>query len=440
MNPTETLRALFDAALSAVDPSRALIPHLKRVEEMVHSDKAERLFVAGFGKGALPMALAAEAALGSRISSGIVIVPKGSDLSLIPGRMEVLKAGHPDPDAEGVAATQKVMHLSEAADAQSLLLLLVSGGGSALLTAPASGITLAEKLQTARLLMRAGADIRELNTVRKHLSLIKGGNLARIAHPARVVALVLSDVVGDPLEVIASGPAFSDPSTFEQARSVLLRRGIAALVPEAVRRRLESGAKGEIPETPKPGDPVFDRVETRVVARNRDALEGAARAALGMGLTVRVREEPVTGEAREAGAMLAEEALQVRRTLAPGEIICLLSGGETTVTVTGGGKGGRNQEVALAFALKVEGESGIALLCAGTDGIDGPTDAAGAIVDGFTSGRARRNGLEPEAFLADNNAYVLLEAADALLKTGPTGTNVMDLQAVLVTGATDQST
>jgi glycerate 2-kinase len=434
MTDREMIDKFFCAALAAVDPFLALTPHLMQVRERYRTGGFDRMVVAGFGKAAVPMALAAEELLEAEISCGLVIVPHGSKLSALPRHIEVATAAHPHPDQAGVAATARILELARQADEKTLLLLLVSGGGSALLTSPAPGITLEQKLQTSRLLMEAGADIQELNTVRKHLSKVKGGRLAALAYPARIVTLAISDVPGDHPDVIASGPAYPDPTRFSDALAILERTGISARVPEPVRELLSRGAAGAIPETPKPGDPLFSLVTTVIAARNRDAREAAARAARHLELKVRISDVDVCGEARKAGQIAAEEALREKEKLAPGERLCLVSGGETTVRVVGKGKGGRNQEMALAFALAIDGVSGITFLSAGTDGIDGPTDAAGGIVDGNTAAAARGAGLDPARFLADNDAYSLLSRCAALVKTGPTGTNVMDLQIAIISG------
>jgi len=434
MTDRELIDNLFCAALAAVDPFLALPPHLLQVRETYRTGDYRRLLVAGFGKAAVTMALAAEEMLGGQIGGGLVIVPHGSRNCSSLKKIEVATAGHPHPDGAGVSASRRIMELAGTADRQTLLLLLVSGGGSALFTAPAQGLTLEQKLETSRLLMEAGADILELNTVRKHLSEVKGGKLAALAHPARLITLAISDVPGDRPDVIASGPAYPDPSSFGDALGVLARLGITDRVPAAVMERLLHGAAGELPETPKPGDPIFSSVTTIIATRNRDALEAAARAARHKGLKVHLLDGTVCGEARQEGKRLAELAIRKRQDLAPGERLCLISGGETTVRVVGKGKGGRNQELALSFALAIEGMPGITLLSAGTDGIDGPTDAAGGIVDGNTAAAARTAGLDPERFLAENDAYHLLERCAGLVKTGPTGTNVMDLQITLLTG------
>lgn len=443
MTDKELLDKFFCAALAAVDPFRALAPHLAQVEELYRTGGFERLAVAGFGKAAVPMALAAEQLLGGMIDSGLVIVPHEARVATAPVRIEVATGGHPHPDSDGLAASNRIVDLARRADEKTLLVLLVSGGGSALFTAPADGITLEEKLATSRLLMEAGADIRELNTVRKHLSKVKGGRLAQLASPARIVTLAISDVPGDRPDVIASGPAYPDPTTFPEALAIVERLGLRERIPATVRQRLLQGAAGAVEETPKPGHPLFSRVTTALIARNRDAVEAAAGAARARGIGTRILDRQVCGEAREAGERLARLALDEQAKLAPGERLCLVSGGETTVRVVGKGKGGRNQELALAFAAAIEAREGIALLSAGTDGIDGPTDAAGGVVDGDTTLVARAAGLDPERALADNDAYPLLGACGALLKTGPTGTNVMDIQIALVTGgepSSDQST
>jgi glycerate 2-kinase len=434
MTDREMLDRFFCAALAAVDPYLTLPPHLLKVRELYRSGGFGRLVVAGFGKAALPMALAAEQILGETINCGLVIVPHDTKPTTKPHHIEVATAGHPHPDRDGVAASKRIMELARTADDKTLLLLLVSGGGSALFTAPADGITLEEKLATSRLLMEAGADIGELNTVRKHLSNIKGGRLAALAQPARIITLAISDVPGDHPDVIASGPAYPDPTSFADAIEVLDRLQISTQVPATVLERLQRGSAGAIADTPKPDDPIFSSVTTVIVARNGTAVEAAAGAARSLGLTVQVLGEAVCGEARQAGQRLAEIALNLKKRLAPGERICLIGGGETTVRVVGKGKGGRNQELALAFAIATAGETGITLLSAGTDGIDGPTDAAGGIVDGATAAVAKAAGLDPARFLADNDAYAILDNCAALLRTGPTGTNVMDLQIVIVSG------
>lgn len=432
MTDREMIDSFFCAALAAVEPFLALTPHLHQVQEVYRTGGYDRIAVAGFGKAGIAMALAAEEILGSDIESGLVIVPHDARPSGLPSRIKVATGGHPHPDHHSLTASARIIELARDASEKTLLLLLISGGGSALFTSPAPGITLEQKMETSRLLMEAGADIVALNTVRKHLSRVKGGKLAALARPARVVALAISDVPGDRADLIASGPAYPDPTTFAEAVQVLERLSLTGRVPAAVRERLMQGARGEIPETPKPGDPAFSSVTTIIAARNHDAVKAAAHAAHKKGLKVQVVDGEVAGEARTEGRRLAEIALREREKLAPGERLCLVSGGETTVRVIGKGKGGRNQELALAFALAIDGVPGITFMSAGTDGVDGPTDAAGGIVDGSTAAKAKAAGLDPTSFLDDNDAYTLLESCSALVKTGPTGTNVMDLQIAIL--------
>jgi glycerate-2-kinase len=307
---------------------------------------------------------------------------------------------------------------------------MISGGGSALLVAPHEGITLPEKQQITQLLLRAGANIQELNTVRKHISRVKGGRLAELAYPARILSLILSDVIGDRLDVIASGPTAPDPTTFQDALGVIGRYDLADKIPEKVLGILMCGARGEIPETPKEKSQAFERVENIIVGSNKKAIEIAEREAAKRGYQVTILSSELQGEAREVGGWLARKAMAMR----DGSQICLISGGETTVTVKGSGLGGRNMELALAFAQEIKGIRGITFLSAGTDGTDGPTDAAGAIVDGETITRAEAAGHSPEAYLENNDSYHFFKATGGLFLTGPTGTNVMDLQIVLIDG------
>ena len=349
---------------------------------------------------------------------------------LIPEGAEWQDAGHPLPTEGSIAAARRALEIARSSGPDDLLVVLLSGGGSALMTLPADGITLADKQQTARTLMEQSADIYELNTVRKHLSAIKGGQLAASARGS-VLTLAVSDVVGDDLSVIASGPTVADNSTYAQALAVLNAHGGLAAYPAAVVERLQRGANGAIAETPAAGDSSLQRSIARVIGPQRGAIDGAEAAARQRGYDVLVIREPVTGEARESAVAhvqrVAGEGLKMRRPL------CVISSGETTVTVRGRGRGGRNQEFSLAMAstLGVLGDR-VAAASIGTDGIDGPTDAAGAIVDSSTLERAQAAGLAPDAFLNDNNTYVFFERLGDLIKTGPTATNVGDLQVILV--------
>jgi glycerate 2-kinase len=366
-------------------------------------------------------------------------VPVRTMLGVGPARPEALPAGarwqdasHPLPDEGSLAGARLALAMAEGAAPDDLLLVLLSGGGSALMALPAPGIALEEKQQTARTLMAQGADIHELNTVRKHLSAIKGGRLAA-ASRGNVLTLAVSDVVGDDLSVIASGPTVPDDSTYAAALEILTARGGHGRYPAAVVEHLRRGAAGERPETPKPGDARMDRAMARVIGPQRGAIEGARRAAEALGYHVHIVAEPVTGEARTAAGRLVDRIEHERQTL-PAPPLCIIASGETTVTVVGKGRGGRNQELALALASELPRLGAqTAGASIGTDGIDGPTDAAGAIVDTSTLARARAAGIgDPDVYLNNNNTYEFFDTLNDLIRTGPTSTNVGDLQVILV--------
>ena len=351
--------------------------------------------------------------------------------ALLPEGAEWQDGGHPLPTEGSVAAARRALEIAGSSSPQDLLVVLLSGGGSALMTLPADAISLADKQQTARTLMEQSADIYELNTVRKHLSAIKGGQLAAAA-TGMVLTLAVSDVVGDDLSVIASGPTVADDSTYAQALDIVSARGGTGAYPRAVVDRLTRGADGVLPETPATGDARLLRSTARVIGPQRGAIEGAESAARTLGYHVLVIREPVTGEARDSArdhvSRVAAEAHSLPRPL------CVISSGETTVTVRGQGRGGRNQEFTLAMGATLDALGDrVAAASIGTDGIDGPTDAAGAIVDSSTLSRAQIAGLSPDAFMNDNNTYAFFERLGDLIKTGPTATNVGDLQVILIT-------
>ena len=413
MTPREAIRAIWDAALAAGDVTPLVRRHL-------HVDRRyARVFLLGAGKASGAMAAAAEDVLGDRVAGGFVVVKDGDGGRL--RRVEIAEAGHPVPDTRGLAASARLLDVARGAGEDDLVLFLVSGGCSALTPAPAPPITLAEKQEVTRLLLASGAVIAELNAVRKHLSVFKGGQLARAAAPASVLTLALSDVIGDPLDVIASGPTAPDPSTFADALEVLARRGLASRVPASVSRRLEAGRAGEIQETPKPGDPLFQRVSNVVIGNNALVTDAAVAAARRLGYTTELATRELQGEARDVAR---EFVAQARRLPPPA---CLIAGGETTVTVRGKGKGGRCQEFALAAALELSPTDRIAILAAGTDGTDGPTDATGAIVDAASVARGSAAGVDVRRTLDDNDAYRFLHASGDLLVSGPTRTNLLDL-------------
>ena len=431
-------RAIFDAGVAAADPGRCVHQALAVTGDALRCgplrlplNTISSLRLVGAGKATAAMTATAEAILGDRIDCGAINTPSGPVRPL--ARVETFAAGHPVPDEAGVAGARRQLDLLAGLDPDSLVLGLFSGGGSALLPAPADGLTLAEKQETTRLLLACGATIDEINALRKHLSAIKGGLLARTAAPARVIALLLSDVIGDPLDTIASGPTHPDATTFGDCLAIVDRYDLRRQLPASVRQHLEAGGRGERPETPKPRDPCFARAESLVIGNNRLALDAAAHQARALGYEVLVLTSRLQGEARQAAASLvaiAQETAETNRPIA--RPACLIAGGETTVTLRGDGKGGRNQELALAAALQLSGWSAITLLSGGTDGIDGPTNAAGALADGQTVSRAQAQGLDARAFLERHDSYSFFAALDDLVITGPTGTNVMDLQIILI--------
>lgn len=425
---------IFHAVLKAIDPCGLIKERIDQIRSVYRERNYGRLYLISFGKAAYPMTKVVSDFADDLLTKGIMVTKYGHVLEAgVSHKIDVFEAAHPVPDLQGVLATERVIGLLEKADSGTLVVCLISGGGSALLVAPHKDISLAEKQQITQLLLRAGANIQELNTVRKHLSRIKGGRLAEIAYPARVISLILSDVVGDPLDVIASGPTSPDQTTFQDALKVIKLHDLGDKIPEKARLILIRGAAGEIPETPKEGNPVFVRVQNIIVGSNKKAIETAKREAQSQGYKTTIISAELQGEARDAATWLARKAIEVRRGLAgrsQGKI-CLISGGETTVTVRGSGLGGRNTELALAFAQEIKGMKGITLLSAGTDGTDGPTDAAGAIVDGGTIERAEAAGINPGDYLKNNDSYHFFKAAGGLFITGPTGTNVMDLQIIL---------
>jgi glycerate 2-kinase len=431
-NGIRIVEQIFLAAVDEADPHAAVKRHCGDIRSLYRDGGFERLLVIGFGKAAPAMASALEEPLGDIIDAGIIITKYGHGAGRGPGRIRLYEAGHPIPDENGLEASGQIIDLVERADERTLVVALISGGGSSLFVSPCDGVSLAEKQMTTDLLLKTGADIHELNTVRKHLSRVKGGRLAEIIYPATAVSLILSDVIGDRLDVIASGPTAPDPTTFSDALAVLAKYGLVRKVPEPVAELLAGGQMEIVLETPKPGNPVFRKVTNMIIGNNRMALDAARKKAGEIGVRAEVLSAEISGEAREVGKWLAHKALAVKRTMGTRTPFCLISGGETTVTVTGTGKGGRNMELALAFAMEIEGTSGITLLSAGTDGTDGPTDAAGAVVDGKTVMEAREKGINPEAYLDDNDSYDFFKGIEGLLVTGPTGTNVMDVQLVLI--------
>jgi glycerate 2-kinase len=431
-------REIFLAGLRDADPLDAIKKsvrlhndHLQVANRSYVLSGIRNLFVTGCGKAAARMALAIEDLLGDRVADGVVVIKYGHDLPL--QRIKVVEAGHPIPDEAGLDGARQIVELVQTADENDLVLFLISGGGSALFPGPADGLALADKQRTTQILLQSGATIQEINTVRKHISKLKGGRFAKLVAPAHLVSLILSDVVGDSLEAIASGPTVGDPTTFADCLEIIQRYELREKIPHSVVNLLQRGARGAVDETPKPSDAVFEKVQNVVIGSNQTALKAAKRKAEMLGYHTKILSSSIEGEsrtvARSHADLLKEITLMDKPVRRPA---CVISGGETTVIVRGDGLGGRNQEIALAAAIQIDGLDGAVVLSAGTDGTDGVTDAAGGIVDGSTIQRGRAKGLDATAFLARNDSYHFLKATDDLLITGPTFTNVMDLQVMLV--------
>jgi hydroxypyruvate reductase len=396
---------IFRAGLAAADPASAVERHFR-----IRPERYRDIWVVGAGKASAKMATALERRLGSRITGGFINVKDGHLARL--RRIELHECGHPIPDERGVAGARRIAEIARRAGPRDLVIAVISGGASAVMPLPAGPVTLAEKQETTRLLLACGATIHEMNAVRKHLSAIKGGRLAEMAAPAQVISLILSDVVGDDLSVIGSGPTAPDPSTFAGALAILDKFGLREKVPAAVRERLERGGD----ETPKS----LTNVRNVIVGSNRLAMDAAAKKARALGYRTLVLSSQIEGETRDVA--------RVHAAIIKEHTGCVLSGGETTVTLRGNGLGGRNQEFVLAAALDIAGWKDTVVLSAGTDGNDGPTDAAGAVADG---GTVPGCGLDAKRFLAENDSYHFFAQAGGLIKTGPTGTNVMDLRILL---------
>jgi glycerate-2-kinase len=427
-NPAASARLLLLAGIRAVNPRQLTATALASWTAGI---EVRTVDVIAVGKAAAGMVQGAADALGRAVRDGIVIAPDATE-ELPPG-MIAFSGGHPMPNAAGERGARAVIELLRDRNRGRRTLVLISGGASALMTLPPEGIELRDIVETSRALMAAGAHIGELNCVRKHLDQLKGGNMARVAGEASVRALVLSDVIGDPLDVIGSGPLVPDPTTFEDAIAILRRRGVRDALPLSVSEYLAAGARGERAETPKNGDPCFARVEMEVIGNNSIAVEGVAAEARRRGFTVEIIPAPIEGEAQEAGAEFARVALDLVKRKGRSRPLCVVGGGETTVTVTGSGIGGRNLEFTAAAALAIDGIDGIAIGSVGTDGRDGPTDAAGAVADGETAHRARAAQMDLADHLRTNDTLRALDAAGAVIRTGATGTNVMDVCVACIT-------
>ncbi|MBN9392424.1 MAG: glycerate kinase [Chloroflexi bacterium] len=437
---------ILGAALAAVDPYQAVRQALvfdRATNRLTvggrdfRLDPAGKLIVVGAGKAGTPMAQAVAAVFGDRVSAGLVTVKYGYGPEQVgsAGPIRFREAGHPVLDEAGIRATTEITGLLEGLTERDTVVAVISGGGSALLEEPVEGVSLANMQQLATALLKGGATINQLNTIRKHLSRVKGGQLARLAAPAQVIGLLLSDVVGSPLDVIGSGPTVPDTSTFQDAWAILERLGLTGdnAIPGPIRDYLQKGLAGEVSETPKPGDPLFEHVFTYIVGDNRVAALAGLEKARQLGFNTMLLSTFIEGEAREVARVFCGIAREILASNGPlKRPACLIAGGETTVTVRGDGLGGRNQEMALAAALALDGLENVLIVPLATDGSDGPNDAAGAFAEGDTVRQARALALDPFDYLQRNDAYHFFEKTGGLLKTGPTNTNVNDLTLVLV--------
>jgi len=445
-NTIELLRArgilieIVDRAIASVDPSSAMRRRLKLEGERLRVGSQEfdlsevgKILVVGGGKASGKMAEVLEEIIGARITGGVVSVFEGTASEHRLRRIELIEAGHPLPTEASVRGAKEMVGLVSGLGPRDIVICLLSGGGSALVTLPAEGISLEELRETTQLLLKSGASIQEVNAVRKHLSRIKGGQLAKAAYPARVITLLISDVVGDRLDTIASGPTYPDSTTFSDALTVIEKYGLTGKVPGDVLKRLKSGAEGKVPETPKSGEKYFLNTFHEIIASNADAIGAAAEVGKSHGLNVSILTTTMQGEAREVGAHLAAIAKKVAEARKPvSRPALLISGGETTVTVKGEGTGGRNQELVLAAAIGISGLENVAAAAFSTDGIDGPTDAAGAVADSFTLQRSKHLKLDPSDYLERNDSYGFFKELGDLLVTGPTRTNVADITCLVL--------
>jgi len=429
---------IFSTAVEAIRPEHLIPRNVRRVESVLHVghlefnlQKFSKIVVVGGGKASAAMAAPIEAMLDSYLTGGVVVTKYGHSVPL--KKIQVYESGHPVPDEGGVRGTAELIRTVQALSQDDLVLCLLSGGGSALLSSFEDAIALEDVQALSRLLLGSGVPIHEMNTVRKHISKVGGGKLARLAYPATILTLVLSDVVGDPLESIASGPTVPDPSTFADVERILSQYSLEDKLPASIRKFLNQGVAGTVPETPKPEDEIFSRCQTLIIGNNRIALEAAEEKAGSLGYYVRVISCQVQGESRDVARAFARQAKQLREKEAHRRApVCLLMGGENTVTIHGSGLGGRNQEFALSASLELERTEGIAILSGGTDGTDGPTDVAGAVVDGSTCVRARQAKVVPEDYLENNDSYRFFRQVGGHVVTGPTLTNVMDIMVALI--------
>jgi len=437
MNNREAAEKIFMAGIRSVLPGK-LISGIMRLDGSLLTisgnifplDEIRNIFVIGAGKASAAMGHYVETILGNRITDGHIVTKYGHSCKL--KRITVTEAGHPIPDSNGLRATESIIKISEQAGDNDLVLCLISGGGSALMSDLPEGLLPEELYIVNNLLIRCGAGINEINCVRKHLSKIKGGQLARIINPAKLITLILSDVVGNPLEVIASGPTVADPSTFSDALRILNDYNLTSDITTGVLNYLRDGSRGIHQETPKPGDPLFSGILNILAGTNLTALEAAKSQAVNMGFKTYIIDAELRGDVENVCESVISTAVAFKDNIEIRKPVCLLYGGETTVKISGEGKGGRNQHLALLAAQRLRKTIGITVLSAGTDGTDGPTDAAGAVADAETIFRAVSLNEDPEKYIYEFNSYVFFKLAGGQIKTGPTFTNVMDLVVVLI--------
>ncbi len=429
---------IFQSGLVSADPAIAIKYHLKIHKDTLtigdltfNLDDFEEILVIGSGKASAAMAKELENILGSNISRGRINVKYDHTATL--EYIELVEAGHPIPDENGRAGAMKLFEMAKNAHDKTLIFCLISGGGSALSPLPCDGISLAQKQETTRILLSCGASIHEINTIRKHLSLIKGGRLAKAALPATVISLILSDVVGDDLDIIASGLTVPDSSTFKDCKDIIDSYNIASKLPKNIRNHINKGCAGKIGETPKPPDPCFKKVHNIIIGNNINSLTTAKAKAQSLGYNTIILSSLIEGETREIAKMHSAIAKEILKTGNPFPMPgCIISGGETTVTMDDHGRGGRNQEFVLSSAIEIAGENNIIVLSCGTDGTDGPTNAAGAIADNDTLKRARNLGISAKKHLNAHDSYHFFKILDDLIITGPTHTNVMDMRIFLI--------
>jgi len=431
-------RAIFDAGLKAVDPINAVKRQLKRDNNILELQgqkynltEYENIYVIGMGKAAASMAQGVEEVIGDEITSGVINVKYGHTAPL--RAIKIKEAGHPVPDEAGLIGTKEIIDLLKGTGENDLVICVISGGGSALLPLPAGNIKLEEKQAVTQSLLDCGATIHEINAIRKQISAVKGGRLAKLAYPSTLISLILSDVIGDDLDVIASGPTVPDTHTFHDCRGIIDKYKLRNKVPESIIAYVEKGCSGEVEDTPKSEDPAFKRTQNAIVASNILAILAAKKKAEELGYNTLILSTFIHGETEEVAKVHTAIAKEITSSGNPvKKPACLISGGETTVTIEGGGYGGRNQEFVLAAALDIDGLNNVVVLSGGTDGTDGPTDAAGAFADGTTIQRASQLGLDGYELLCDNDSYNFFKPLSDLLITGPTNTNVMDLRVLLI--------